>query len=62
LAAELDSSTERIINYLSDRFGVPINTVFFRYFKEAKNEYLAHSWLPTTQSLKQIAKFLDCAD
>ena len=32
VAAELDSSSERIINYLSDNFGVPINAMFFRYF------------------------------
>ena len=45
VAAELDSSTERIINYLTNQFGVPINAVFFRYFKEGKNEFLARSWL-----------------
>jgi hypothetical protein len=45
VAAELDSSTERIIDYLSNQFGVPINAVFFRYFKEGKNEYLTRSWL-----------------
>jgi hypothetical protein len=45
VAAELDSSTERIINYVSNQFGVPINAVFFRYFKEGKNEYLTRSWL-----------------
>jgi len=42
---ELDTSTERIVNYLSSNFGVPINVIFFRYFKEGKSEYLSRSWL-----------------
>jgi hypothetical protein len=44
-ASELDSSTERIISYLSTQFGVPINAVFFRYFRQEPNEYLARTWL-----------------
>jgi hypothetical protein len=45
VASELDSSTERIIGYLSANYGVPINAVFFRYFKEGTSEYLARTWL-----------------
>lgn len=45
VASELDSETERIINYLSDNYNVPINVVFFRYFKDGQNEYLSRSWL-----------------
>ena len=45
VAAELDSASERIISYLSDDFGVPINAVFFRYFKDGDNEYLTRTWL-----------------
>ena len=44
VASELDNSTERIINYLSN-YGVPINAVFFRYFKDNNGEYIARSWL-----------------
>jgi hypothetical protein len=44
VASELDSSTERIIDYLSD-FDIPINAVFFRYLKDGADEYLARSWL-----------------
>ena len=44
VASELDNSTERIINYLSG-LGVPINAVFFRYFKDGINEYISRSWL-----------------
>lgn len=34
VAAELDSSSERIIRYLSDEHGVNINAVTFQYFQE----------------------------
>lgn len=44
VASELDASTERIVSYLSD-YGVPVNAVFFRYFKDGEREYLARSWL-----------------
>jgi len=45
VASELDSSTERIIGYLSTNYGVPINAVFFRHFEEGGNEYLTRIWL-----------------
>jgi hypothetical protein len=45
VASELDAATERIINYLADNFGVPINAVFFRYFREGESEYLTRTWL-----------------
>ena len=44
VAAELDDSTERIINYLTE-FGVAINAVFFRFFKDGDSEYLSRAWL-----------------
>ena len=44
VAAELDDSTERIINYLTD-FGVSVNAVFFRFFKDGENEFLTRAWL-----------------
>lgn len=45
VAAELDHASDRIINYLSDNFGVPINAVFFQYFKDGDSEYLSRTWL-----------------
>ncbi len=45
VCSELDNETERIINYLSDNYNVPINVVFFRFFKDGKSEYLTRSWL-----------------
>lgn len=45
VSAQLDKETERIINYLSDNYGVPINAVFFKYFKESGQEFITRSWL-----------------
>lgn len=44
VATDLDSSTERILNYISG-YGVPINALFFRYFRDGQNEYITRSWL-----------------
>lgn len=44
VAAELDSSTERIVHYLSEEHGVPINAVFFRVFRDGDSEYLTRAW------------------
>lgn len=45
VASELDTSTERIINYLTTSYGLPINAVFFRFFRDEDREYLARTWL-----------------
>ena len=45
VCSELDSETERIIDYLSDNYNVPINAVFFRFFKDSGNDFLSRSWL-----------------
>jgi hypothetical protein len=45
VASELDSGTERIITYLSDNYSVPINAVFFRFFRDENRDYLARTWL-----------------
>ena len=44
VAAELDASSERIVNYLRG-FGVPVNAVFFSYLEDDGRRYLARSWL-----------------
>ncbi len=44
VASELDASTERIVNYAAD-YDIPLNVVFFRYFKDGPAEYLTRSWL-----------------
>lgn len=45
VATELDAATERIIAYLTDNYGVPLNAVFFRCFKDGDSEYMARTWL-----------------
>lgn len=45
VASELDPSTERIITYLAQGYGVPINAVFFQYFNDGGSEYLTRTWL-----------------
>ena len=45
VAGELDDSTERIIKYLADEYGVAINAVFFRFFKSGDQEYLSRAWM-----------------
>lgn len=45
VAGELDDSTERIITYLADEYGVAINAVFFRFFRDGDREYLSRAWL-----------------
>jgi hypothetical protein len=45
VATELDPSTERIIDYLAEDYGVPVNAVFFQHFQDGENAYLARSWL-----------------
>lgn len=45
VCAELDSATERILGYLVETHGVPINAVFFRCYRDGEREYLARSWL-----------------
>lgn len=45
VATNLDIETERIINYLSSNYDVPINVIFFKFFKDGENEYISRTWL-----------------
>jgi Endonuclease NucS len=53
VASELDPSTERIINYLTDSYGVPINAVFFRFFRDDERDYLARTWLAEPEEVER---------
>ncbi len=44
VAAELDDSTERIINYLNAR-DIAINVIFFRVFQNGAQQLLSRAWL-----------------
>jgi hypothetical protein len=45
VASELDPTSDRIVEFLAEDYGVPINAVFFRYFEDGENHYLARTWL-----------------
>jgi hypothetical protein len=45
VAASVDPATERIVRFLNEDFGVPINVVFFRHFHDNGSAYLARTWL-----------------
>jgi hypothetical protein len=45
VASELDAATERIIEYLSDEYSVPVNAVRFNYYEDDGREYVGRTWL-----------------
>lgn len=45
VASELDPASDRIVAFLAESYGVPINAVFFRHFADEGREYLARTWL-----------------
>ncbi len=54
VAAELDSSTERIVKYLSDS-DIPINAVFFKVFEDNNQKYLSRAWMIDPFETSEIA-------
>lgn len=44
VASSLDPATERVVRYLADEYGVRINAVFFRVFRDEDREYLGRAW------------------
>ncbi len=55
VCSALDNETERILNYLSDNYNVPINVVFFRFFKDGDSEFLSRSWLISPDEVEEKA-------
>jgi hypothetical protein len=45
VASVLDPGSERIIEYLTQNYGVPVNAVFFRHFTDGDRRYLTRAWL-----------------
>jgi len=45
VGSDIDNSSQRIINYLSESYGVAINAITFNYFKDEEREYLARTFL-----------------
>lgn len=59
VCCELDASTERIVNYLVNNYGVPINAVFFYYFTDEGKEYLTRTWLIEPEEVESRASKAD---
>ena len=55
LASELDESSERIVEYLADEHGVPINAIFFTFFKTEQGEFLGRAWLMDPEEVQDRA-------
>ena len=55
VCSELDNESERILNYLSANYNVPINVVFFRFFKESGAEFISRSWLISPEEVEEKA-------
>ncbi|HEY9802500.1 MAG TPA: endonuclease NucS domain-containing protein [Leptolyngbyaceae cyanobacterium] len=53
VASEIDPSTERIINYLSESYQVPINVAKFHYFNNNERELLARKFLVDPNNIKE---------
>ncbi len=56
VASELDDYSERIIQYLSTKYSVNINAVFFIFFKDDNHEYLGRSWLINPDDVDERAE------
>ena len=57
VAGGLDPSTERIVHYLMEEYGVEINAVFFRVFDDDGRRYLTRAWLKEPTDLSVEAPF-----
>ncbi|MFC7070512.1 hypothetical protein [Halobaculum lipolyticum] len=53
VASELDAATERIIEYLADEYGVPVNAVRFNYYEDDGREYIGRTWLVDPQLTRE---------
>jgi hypothetical protein len=58
VGSEIDDSSQRIINYLSDTYEVGINACTFNYFKDKNGEFIERTFLiePSTQVVKQVTR------
>ncbi len=54
VAATLDASTERIVNYLNES-NVPLNVVLFRVFRDGDARYLSRAWLIDPSEVQERA-------
>ena len=55
VASELDDSSERIVQYLSDDYNVNINAIFFTFYKVGNDEILGRAWLMDPEEVQDRA-------
>ena len=55
VASELDDSSERIVQYLSDDYNVNINAIFFNFYKMGDEEILGRAWLMDPEEVQDRA-------
>ncbi|MEA2603163.1 MAG: hypothetical protein QOF89_4155 [Acidobacteriota bacterium] len=56
VATELDPQSERIVQFLSSRYGVNLNVVFFDYYRHGEQELVGRSWLIAPEEVKRNAQ------
>lgn len=56
VATELDPQSERIVQFLSDQYGVNINVVFFDYYRHGDRELIGRSWLIAPDEVERKAR------
>jgi hypothetical protein len=56
VATELDPQSERIVQFLSDQYGVNINVVFFDYYRYGDRELIGRSWLIAPDEVERKAR------
>ena len=54
VASKMDTSTERIINYLRDEYGVLINILFFNVYKCNDDEIIGRTWFGEDNEDKEM--------
>lgn len=56
VATDLDPQSERIVQFLSSKYGVNINAVFFDYYTHEGQEFVGRSWLIAPEEVKHKAE------
>ena len=52
VASQLDDSSERIVQYLAETYQVPINALFFTFFRSGTSEFVGRAWLSDPEELR----------
>lgn len=55
VATELDPQSERIVQFLSSRYGVNLNVVFFDYYRQGDREFIGRSWLIAPEEVERTS-------